>query len=195
MRISDWSSDVCSSDLFGEDRYFSDADGFWRAQDAGIGDRRDAYLDDGWGDVVIVPRGQYFSTWEHCKAPKRKGGRIYIEVRDNGEVTFHEGYVTAKEAKRLESGEAIDTGPKVPRPEISGTMQPYLDLHRHAAVRDALTGHPKVAMRLMVAHSIVGSSLWRVKPEPQTCRNEAVRESLEVCRAEAAFDGRRGAVL
>src|SRR3546814_8394064 len=78
--------------------------------------------------------------------------------------------VTAKEAKRLESGEAIDTGPKVPRPEISGTMQTYIDLHRHAAVREALTGHPKVALRLMVAHAIVGSYLSRVKPEPQTCR-------------------------
>src|SRR3546814_14130939 len=47
----------------------------------------------------------------------------------------------------------------------------------------------------MVAHAIVGSYLWRVKPEPQTCRNEAVRESVEVCRAEAAFDERRRAVL
>src|SRR3546814_13959892 len=119
MRISDWSSDVCSSDL---------------------------YLDDGWGDVVIVPRGQYFSTWEHCKAPKRKGGRIYIEVRDNGEIAFHEGYVTSKEAKRLERGEAIDSGPNVPRPEVTSTCQTYIDLHRHAAVRAPLTGHPKVAM-------------------------------------------------
>src|SRR3546814_1395620 len=83
---------------------------------------------------------------------------------------------------------AIDTGPKVPRPEISGTMQTYIDMHRHAAVREALTGHPKVALRLMVAHAIVGSYLWRVKPEPQTRRNEEVRESVEVCRAEAAFD-------
>src|SRR3546814_3513205 len=116
------------ADLFGEDRYFADADAFWRAQDAVIEDRRDAYLDDGWGDVVIVPRGQYFSTWEHCKEPKRKGGRIYIEVRDNGEGTFHEGNVTAKEAKRLESGEGIDTGPKVPRPQITGPRHPYNNL-------------------------------------------------------------------
>src|SRR3546814_20476039 len=118
--------------------------------------RRVLLRSDGWGDVVIVPSGKYFSTREHCKAPKRKGGRIYIEVRDNGEVTFHEGYVTAKEAKRLESGEAIATGPNVPRPEISGTMQTYIDLHRHAAVREALTGHPQVALRFMVDHALFG---------------------------------------
>src|SRR3546814_138775 len=111
------------ADLFGEDRYFADADAFWKAQDAVIEERRDAFLDEGWGDVVIVPRGQYFSTWEHCKAPKRKGGRIYIEVRDNGEVTFHEGYVTSKEAKRLERGLGLGSGPKVPRPEVTGPMQ------------------------------------------------------------------------
>src|SRR3546814_13641347 len=47
----------------------------------------------------------------------------------------------------------------------------------------------------MGAHAIVGSPLWKVQPEPQTCHNEAVRESVETCRAEAAFDERRRAVL
>src|SRR3546814_19902309 len=74
-------------------------------------------------------------------------------------------------------------------------MQTYIDLHRHAAVRAALTHHPKVALRLMVAHAIAGSYLWRVKPEPQTCRNEAARESVETCRAETAFDAKRRAGL
>lgn len=183
------------SDLFGKEQYFADSDAFWAAQNVVIEARREDYLDAGWPDVVIVPRGEYFSAWEYRKAPKRKGGRVYVEVRSNGEVTFHEGYVTSKEAKRLERGEAIDTGPKAPRPEVSGTCQTYIDLHRHAAVRAALTGHPKVALRLMVAHAIVGSPLWKVQPEPQTCRNEAVRESVETCRAEAAFDERRRAVL
>src|SRR3546814_2876117 len=85
MRISDWSSDVCSSDLnaylptghqlkawlfggqsipvrhalfdveasglatiadlFGEDRYFADADAFWAAQDAAIEARRAAIIE------------------------------------------------------------------------------------------------------------------------------------------------------
>src|SRR3546814_17199903 len=113
-----------------------------------IAERRDAYLDEGWGDVVIVPRGEYFSTWEYCKAPKRKGGRVYIEVRDNGEIAFHEGYVTAKEAKRLESGEAIDSGPKAVRPEVSSTMPTYLDLHRHPAVSAALCLNSQVALHI-----------------------------------------------
>lgn len=74
-------------------------------------------------------------------------------------------------------------------------MQTYIDLHRHAAVRAQLTRHPKVALRLMVAHAIVGSHLWNVKPEPQTTRNDAVRESVETCRGEADFDEKRRAVL
>src|SRR3546814_16582190 len=47
----------------------------------------------------------------------------------------------------------------------------------------------------MVAHASTGSYLWRVKPEPQTCRNEAARASVETCRAEAEFDAKRRAVL
>src|SRR3546814_8049400 len=74
-------------------------------------------------------------------------------------------------------------------------MQTYLDLHRHAAVRAALLGHPGIALRLMVAHAIGGSHLWRVSPEPQTTRNDEVRESLETSRAETVFDERRRAVL
>lgn len=144
---------------------------------------------------MIVPPGEHFHTWEHEKAQKRKGGRVYIDVRASGEVSFHEGYVTSKEARRLAKGEPLGTGQKPARPEVTSTMQTYIDLHRQAAARAALTGHPPVALRLMVAHAIAGSHLWSVKPEPQSTRNDAVRESIETCRAETAFDEKRRAVL
>jgi ParB/RepB/Spo0J family partition protein len=54
---------------------------------------------------------------------------------------------------------------------------------------------PEVALRLMVAHAIVGSHLWTVRPEPRTTRNDEVRESIETARGEAVFDERRRAVL
>src|SRR3546814_1509520 len=107
------------SDLFGQEQYFADSDAFWAAQHVVIEARCADYLDAGWPDVEIVPRGDYFSAWEYRKAPKRKGGRDYVEVRSNGEVIFHEGYVTSKEAKRLERGLGLDSGPKAPRPEGS----------------------------------------------------------------------------
>jgi len=182
------------ADLFGDDRYFADADAFWTAQNEAIEARRAAYLEDGWSDVVIVPPSEHFQTWEFEKAPKRKGGRVYVDVRSSGEVTFHEGYMTRKEAQRVARGDAPEVA-KIARPEVTSTMQTYLDLHRHAATRAALIGHPGVALRLMVAHAIGGSHLWRVSPEPQTTRNDEVRESLETCRGETVFDERRRAVL
>ncbi|MEZ5655385.1 MAG: ParB/RepB/Spo0J family partition protein [Sphingobium sp.] len=183
------------ADLFGEDRYFADPDAFWEAQNAAIEVRRAAYLEAGWSDVMIVPPSDHFHVWEYEKAGKRKGGRIYIDVRGTGEVSFHEGYVTRKEARRIESGEHLGTGQKAARPEITSTMQTYVDLHRHAAVRTKLTAHPHVALRLMVAHAITGSHLWTVKPEPQSTRNDEVRESVETCVSEAEFDEKRRAVL
>jgi ParB family chromosome partitioning protein len=182
------------ADLFGDDRYFADADAFWTAQNKAIEARRAAYLEEGWSDVVIVPPSEHFQTWEHEKAPKRKGGRVYVDVRSNGEVTFHEGYLTRKEAQRVTRGDTPEAV-KIARPEVTSTMQTYLDLHRHAAARAALLGHPGIALRLMVAHAIGGSHLWRVSPEPQTTRNDEVRESLETSRAETVFDERRRAVL
>lgn len=177
---------VTVADLFGEDSWFADPDAFWIEQNAAIDARSADYLGAGWSDVVVVPPGQHFQSWEYEKAPKRKGGRVYIVVRASGEVAFHEGYLTRSEARRRERGETTDSGAKPARPEVSGTMQDYIDLHRHAAVRAALTGFPHVALRLMVAHAILGSPLWGVRVEPQATRNDAVRESVETCKGEAS---------
>ncbi|MGL4285023.1 MAG: ParB/RepB/Spo0J family partition protein [Phreatobacter sp.] len=185
------------ADLFGEDRYVADADAFWAAQNAEIEARRAAYVEQGWADAIVVPPSDHFSTWEYEKAGKRKGGRVYIDVRATGEVIVHEGYVSGKEARRIAKAEGSEngTGQKPARPEVTSTMQTYVDLHRHAAVRAALTGHPAIALRLMVAHAIGGSHLWRVTPEPQSTSNDEVRGSLDNSRAEADFDERRRAVL
>lgn len=182
------------ADLFGDDRYFADADAFWDAQNAAIDAAKDAYLEQGWSDVLIVPPSDHFHSWEFEKATKRKGGRVYIDVRATGEVTFHEGYVSRREARKAERGEANGMA-KPQRPEITSTLQTYVDLHRHAAVRAALLTHPGIALRLMVAHAVVGSHLWTVRPEPQSTRNDEVRESIETARSEAVFDERRRAVL
>ncbi len=183
------------ADLFGDERYFADSDAFWIAQLAAIEERRSHFLEVGWSEVVLLPKGEYFREWEHRHAAKRKGGRIYIEVRESGEVDIHEGYVTAKEAARLEKGEKIEAAPKASRPELTARMQTYVDLHRHAAVRAELTGHPAAALRLMVAHAIAGSPLWNVRVEPQSAKDDDVRESVEVSRPEAVFDEKRRAVL
>ena len=182
------------ADLFGDDRYFADPDAFWTAQNAAIEVARAAYLEQGWSDVVVVPPSEHFHSWEFEKAPKRKGGRVYVDVRGSGEVTFHEGYVTRLEARRIERG-GENPGEKPKRAELTSTLQTYVDLHRHAAVRAALLGAPAVALRLMVAHAIVGSHLWTVRPEPQSTRNDDVRESIETCRGEAVFDEHRRAAL
>lgn len=183
------------ADLFGDERYFADSDAFWTAQLVAVEERRARFLDAGWNEVVVLPKGEYFREWEHRHAAKRKGGRVYIEVRDSGEVDIHEGYVTAKEAARLEKGEKIEAALKASRPELTSRMQTYVDLHRHAAVRAELTGHPSVALRMMVAHAIAGSPLWNVRVEPQSAKDDDVRESVEVSRAEAVFDEKRRAVL
>ncbi len=184
------------SDLFGEDRYFADASAFWTAQEAAIAERRAKYLADGWTEVSVVPANEYFQSWDYEKRPKRKGGRVYIDVRSNGEVSFHEGYVSRREAERAmrgENGGSPDTKPQ--RAEVTTVLQTYVDLHRHAAARAALAERPGVALRLMLAHAMVGSPLWTVRREPQAARDEGTAESVETCRAETLFDEQRRAVL
>jgi ParB family transcriptional regulator, chromosome partitioning protein len=180
------------ADLFGEDSYFGDAEMFWRAQDAAVEERAEQYRAQGWSEVVILRPGEQFCSWEHERRTKAKGGKVIIAIDHRGEVRFHEGYVTSKEARRLDSGEQ---SPKPVRPEVTSSLRDYIDLHRHAVVRNRLADAPSVALRVAVAHMIAGSPLWTVRVEPQRSRNEAVTESVEVSEAEARFDAKRRAIL
>ncbi|WP_145201505.1 ParB/RepB/Spo0J family partition protein [Sphingobium sp. B2] len=189
--VGSYSGEIIS-DLFGEDSYFASASDFWTAQETAIAERANAYREAGWPEVVVMERGEYFHTWEHERCQKKKGGRVYVAISHRGEVTFHEGYVTAKEARRRETGEAL---PKPVRPEISAPVRNYVDLHRHAAVRASLLSQPALALRLMLAHAIVGSPLWRVDVEKQRANSDAIAESVESSASEALFDAKRREVL
>lgn len=181
------------SDLFGDERYFADATAFWTAQTAAIEAKAQSCRDAGWAEVIVLPTGGYFSTWEYQRTPKRKGGKVYIEVGDRGEVTVHEGYVTLKEARRQERGG--EGGDRPLRPEMSAPLRNYLDLHRHAAVRAKVAVRPDIALRLLAAHAIAGSPLWQVAVEPQRAATDAIAESVETSQSETALDERRRAVL
>ncbi|SJM32015.1 chromosome partitioning protein ParB [Mesorhizobium delmotii] len=185
------------SDLFGEESYFADADLFWQKQNEAIAAKRDACLEHGWSEVIVLEPGQHFHSWDHEKTPKKKGGKVFISVSHRGEVECHEGWLSRKEARRARAnGEgAEETAAKPSRPELTGPMQNYVDLHRHAAVRFGLLDHPGAALRLMVAHAIAGSGLWQVRREPQRAAHEIVAASLAACKAEAAFAEKRREVV
>src|SRR3546814_18016477 len=46
----------------------------------------------------------------------------------------------------------------------------------------------------MLAHAVTDSSLWAIRPEPQTARHDEVAQSLAASRGEAIFSERRRAV-
>ena len=183
------------SDLFGEETYFCDNAKFWEHQNAAIAERRDAYLAEGWGAVVIVPPTDYYRAWEYEKRAKRKGGHVYIEVRANGEVSFHEGYVSRSEIERERKAAEKTAELKPVRGELTGPLATYIDLHRHAAARAKLLDFPQVALRLMLAHIIAGSPLVGFRPDPQACASEATAHSLRFAWAEALFAERRAQAL
>ena len=182
--LEDYKGEIVA-DLFGEDSFFANVDQFWEAQMAAIEAKAESYRDEGWADVVTLEPGAYFQGWEHEHCPKKKGGRVYISIDHRGGVSFHEGYVTTKEARKVEKGESIE---RPARPELSAPLTDYVNLHRHAAVAAKVAETPAVALRLMVAHAICGSVLWRVERQSQKSRNDATSESVESCLSEGSTD-------
>ncbi|MBB5708197.1 ParB/RepB/Spo0J family partition protein [Sphingopyxis panaciterrulae] len=188
------------ADLFGDERLVTDTDAFWTRQMAEVEARRAGYIEDGWSDVVVLDCGQRFDRYDHRHTSKRQGGRVYVEVRKSGEVTFHEGFLTEKEAAKRARNEGLgsDGGAapdKVQRPEVTSAMGTYIDLHRHAVVRAELAKHGGVALRAMAAHVIANADHYRVETQSYVCAKDEVQESVETCGAEVMFDERRRAVL
>jgi ParB family transcriptional regulator, chromosome partitioning protein len=180
--LEDYEGEIVS-DLFGEERYFSDAAQFWERQNAAIAARRAALLEKGWSEVIVLETGKHFHDWEYRKTPKKQGGKVYVSVSHRGEVKFHEGYLSAQEARRKEktgTSEDGEHGPKAGRPELTSALQSYVDLYRHAAAGWRCSTIP--ALRLMVAHVIGGSGLWSIKAEPRQAKSREIERASRPAR-------------
>ncbi len=180
------------SDLFGDESYFSDSEAFWQLQNIAIAEAKERYEANGWSDIILLDVGEHWPSWEHTKTAKKDGAKVFVQIANDGEVTFHEGFVTEKEAKRLAKaakGETVEE--KAERPELTKAMQNYLDLHRHSAVRTELLGHSGIALRLAVAQMIAGSELWQVQADPQKANTDAIKDSLATNKAEEMFSEER----
>ena len=176
-----------TADLFGDAAVFADAGAFWDAQGAVIAERVEGYRQRGWADVILLERGTYFQRWDYAQTTKKQGGKVIVEQRHDGTVTFHEGWLKAAEARK--SRTATANGKAEPeaetRPEMSGPMADYIDLHRHAAAQASLIRTPAIALRLAAAHALCGSSLWNVRPHSSGAVKELTNASVESGAAAA----------
>lgn len=188
---------VVVTDLFGEDAYFADPQAFWSLQMAAVEQAAQVYRGKDWTDVVTLDKGEYWSSYEYRKVPKKQGGKVYVVLSNNGEVAFHEGFLPEKELRRKLAAQASAEvkAEQAECPELTKAALNYCDLHRHAAVRVALLGEPMIALRVLAAHAIAGSQLWRVEPEQQRTEKPETRTSLTSSKAQAAYAEERLAVL
>ena len=196
--VTDYTGTILT-DLFGEHGQFADVEHFWESQNAAIAKEVETYKADGWKEVILGERGRHFPTYCHVHHPKEQGGRVYIETRESGEVLFHEGYITDKEAQTIrralsngqsESGKASKTS----KPEMSGPMSDYMNLHRHSIARAELIKRPDLALRLSVAHMICGARNWTIDGKSPRSRKPETQASVEASKAEGLLAKERQAV-
>jgi len=184
------------TDLFGDTAYFQDPDLFWTHQNKAIATAVTEWKAEGWNEIVVMERGAHFTSWEHGKRTMEQGGKIFLAIGHDGSVTPHIGYLSNADIKKidaiLKTGGA-DEGKTAAstKPEMSGPLCDYVALHRHGAIRASLLGHPDVALRLTVAHMLVGSDLWSVAPQKTTSRKESTSESVAASVSAKKFETER----
>ena len=186
--IADYKGQVVT-DLFEEDGYFTNPKKFWALQNKCIAELRENHIMSGWDEVVILETGKRFYEYGHTEMLKKDGGRVYIEICMSGEVTEYKGFITNEEYERrvrkLENKDIKAT--PMSKPELTKAAQNYVALHRHNAVRVSLFSHANMALRLMVAHTICGSSHWLISPAPQRADKEETKFSIQDSVAQKAF--------
>ena len=186
--IADYDGQI-AADLFGEHGVFADPEAFWKAQSVAVAQRVEAYIADGWKDVTCLERGAYFHRWDHVTKTRKQGGKVFVELRHDGTVTFHEGFISQAEARRREKKTGNDDVPAAPvKPEMSGPLAEYILLHRHGAARASLIAQPAIALRLMVAHAMTGSALWDVRAHECRSRKEDTRASIAASKAQTEVE-------
>jgi len=186
------------TDLFGEQEYFADPDKFWTLQNSKIAESVSEFETDGW-HVELLERGQSFHEWSYTKRANEAGGKVFICVGNDGEVAAHVGYLTHEDDKKIKAiltGEDEAESKKTPtqKPEMSGPLKEYVTLHRHSAIRAQLLKHPKVAMRLTVAHMLVGSYRWSVEAQGTKSRKESTAISVAGSHGATIFEAERKAI-
>ena len=186
------------TDLFGETEYFADPDAFWPLQNHAISKAIEDWKADGWSDVIILERGDYFDTCEHGKREKEQGGKIYLRIGHDGTIRPYMGYLPKSDIKKIDNilglNQDKSKASKSQKLEMSGPMKYYIALHRHSAIRSSLLGSPSVALRLTLAHMLAGSEHWEVKAQPIKARKESTTESVRASKGYALFEAERAVI-
>ena len=185
--LEDYDGDIFE-DLFGERSVFADAEKFWARQEAAIEVEREKLISSGSSKVTVLPRGEFFHSWEYDQLPKKEGGEVFVEVRHSGEVAFIKGYAPRRKKS------AAKTEKRTERPECSAPLENYVDLHRHAAARVVLLKHQQIAMRLLAAHLIAGAPNIRCQPDRQATRKEETAASVAASKGQEAFEKERAGI-
>ena len=177
------------TDLFEDEKILTDTKLFWDLQNTEIAARKDKYLKAKWADVEIVDGS--FDTWKYTETSKKLGGKVFVQVRRTGETIFHEGFLPDTEIRKQMTVENGETAPvSISKPEISNPTQEYVALHRHAAVRRAVSKDPKIGHRLMVALFLTSQH-----PHYAVASKQEINVSVEASTSVKEFDAETAIAL
>ncbi len=203
-----YSGDI-SGDLFGEARYFTDAEQFWRLQNEAITTLKADLAAKGWAEVHVVGPDQHFYPHQWQEVRKSDGGHAVIEVKATGEVEVHKGLLSPDEARMAErrrskaaaddtgltNDERIADGAEVSsRPELSGPLANYVDLVRLSTVKAALLKSPKVALRILALRFLAQAEHVSVKREAMQAAVTATHSMVKGLVSETACEAARSKV-
>lgn len=151
-----------SEDLFENILYIVDVEKFWVEQQKAIDSKTAEFEEAGY----TVVRDDSLHSYNLRDYPKAEGGRVYVAVRESGEVEFMVDKILEKEYERINKAKLDIKSEGLEKPEKNETslkMDEYIGCYRLNAMRSELMTNPKLATRLFVAQVISGDSAFNLK--------------------------------
>lgn len=186
------------SDLFQEQELFADVEQFWKLQNEAVAALVEKYQRNKWPGVHLLEPGERFERWYHHEVAKKDGGHVWIEVRRDGEVVTHEGYLTTKQLRALERADAKGDGAAAVQdggseakaaknPELSTKLDNYVNHHKARAVGVELAGNRHLALRYAAALLLRGNANVRVQRDQTPFESKEIEQSVSAAPATTAL--------
>lgn len=184
-------------DLFSDDRIFMNTELFWTLQNAAIEEKVKEYQSRKWANVVVKRPEDKFNIWTMKKTSKKDGGTVFIQVDESGKVTYHEGFLPMKAAKKEAEGEEK----KTEAPELTSPQQRYVDAYMRAVARydlvdsleNRIEGMPARGLVSLVAMCLAGTV--NVSFRPDHIEEKELTESIEAQKIHKPYGEARDKVF
>lgn len=167
-----------SAELFSDDKYIVDIDGFWKMQNKAIDVKKEKLEDNGWAVKVFGPEDE-FEWWNYPDGTKKEGATFILKLSSDGELKEYKKILKSNKSK-----DSSENTIKSPRQEITADAQKYYSDWHFQMSRNHLMNNKNDCFVWFVTNMLCGNGIgfecsnFEANPDDAQLNNSTITKSL-----------------